>query len=216
MPITIIENIDHTTMSYPRKYSVDSHYEVRGWSKLEQFQERTPRRKWRGRASSPNLDHVYQFMLAECIIWRSIHRGDNCIIHIGYITLLRWPWKKSRMIGSIWKKFIVEETNKLKKMDIVKSLEFNVLVDMYLHFQHMTTPWALVAAYFPLIVPQTWGISPMICCRTHWMHMAKTKSCVMEVSYVLEMGRSSKYSILVVGSVFLKEMIPSSLRTIEQ
>jgi len=48
------------------------------------------------------------------------------------------------------------------------------------------------------------------------MHMAKTKSCVMEVSYVLEMGRSSKYSILVVGSVFLKEMIPSSLRTIEQ
>ena len=110
MPITIIENIDHTTMSYPRKYSVDSHYEVRGWSKLEQFQERTPRRKWRGRASSPNLDHVYQFILAECIIWRSIHRGDNCIIHIGYITLLRWPWKKSRMIGSIWKKFIVEET----------------------------------------------------------------------------------------------------------
>ena len=45
------------------------------------------------------------------------------------------------MIGSTWKKFIVEETLKNEKeMDIVKSLEFNVLVDMYLHFQLMTTP----------------------------------------------------------------------------
>ena len=49
--------------------------------------------------------------------------------------------KKSIMIGSIWKKFIIEEmlTNE-KDMDIVKSLEGNVLVEMYLHFQPMTTP----------------------------------------------------------------------------
>ena len=49
--------------------------------------------------------------------------------------------KKSRMIGSIWKKFIVEETlTNEKEMDIAKSFEFNVLVEMYLHFQPMTTP----------------------------------------------------------------------------
>ena len=48
------------------------------------------------------------------------------------------------------------DTKKWKKMDIVKSLEVNVLVEMYLHFQPMTTPWALVSTYFPLIVPQTW------------------------------------------------------------
>ena len=56
----------------------------------------------------------------------------------------------------------------------------------------------------------------MICYITHGMHMANIKICVMEVSYVLEMGKDNKYSILVVGSIFLKEMLPSSLRTIEQ
>ena len=60
------------------------------------------------------------------------------------------------MIGSIWKKFFVEETlTNEKEMDIVKSLQVNILVDMYLHFQPMTTPIALVAAYFPLTMPQT-------------------------------------------------------------
>ena len=65
--------------------------------------------------------------------------------------------KKSRVIGSIWKKFIVEETlTNEKEMDIAKSFEFNVLVEMYLHFQPMTTPWALAASYLPLTVPQNW------------------------------------------------------------